>query len=112
MTTPLIVSRTSRSGSLINLVSADTVNGNSFPNDGATYLVLDNKQGLASVTVTIPVVGHADIDLPISNRQYTLNAGDVICAGPFDKYLYNDQDGNASFQASGPLIVAPLSILN
>ena len=112
MSTPLTLSRTSRSGSVINLTAADAVNGNAFANDGATYLVLDNKQGTAAVTVTIPVVGKADIDLVIADRQYTLNAGDVICAGPFDKTLYNAADGTTAFQVSGPLIVAALSILS
>jgi hypothetical protein len=112
-TTLLTLSKTSRAGSVTTtLVQADTVNGNSFVNDGATYLVLDNKAGTLPVTVTVAVVGKADIDLPISNRQYSLNAGDVVCAGPFDKPLYNAADETVSFQVTGALIVAALSILN
>jgi hypothetical protein len=111
--TLLTLSKTSRAGSVTTiLVQADTVNGNSFVNDGATYLVLDNKEGTQAVTVTVAVVGKADIDLEISNRQYSLNAGDVVCAGPFDKSLYNSDGDLVNFQVSGALVVAALSILN
>jgi hypothetical protein len=98
--TAILVTTVSRSGSPISFVPSDTVNGNSFTNDGHTWAILNNLQGTVPCTVTIKVPHVLDGDLPVASRVIDLAIGEVKVAGPFDQSIFNQTDGRVILETS------------
>jgi hypothetical protein len=99
-----------KSGTVLTFTDADTVNGNSFLNDGHTWLVLNNVTGMTAVTATIPVIAKCDDDLSVPPRTCSADAGVAVLLGPFAPNLYNDVNGNVTFTVSGAIPICLLSV--
>lgn len=99
-----------------NLVPSDTVNGNTFSNEGANYpswIVLSNlsaQPGSPDAVVTIKPGNKVDIDLTVSDRVFTIPAGQWIVAGPFDKAIFNQSDGTVQFTTSEVIAVSAVTL--
>jgi len=72
---------------LADTYASANVDGNSFANDGATFLHVKNGGG-SSITVTIDTPNTVD-DLAISNRTVTVANGSEKMIGPFPPGVYN-----------------------
>jgi hypothetical protein len=83
---------------LTHSLAAANVDGNSFANDGNTYLHVKNA-GVGSVTVTIQTPGTVD-DLTVSDRTVTVGAGAEKLIGPLAPGIYN-QSGEVYVDYSG-----------
>lgn len=106
------ISKTTRFSTPVNFLTfaqTDPVNGNSFANNGSTWLVLDNKTGLTQVTISVVPSGKVDNDLPVGNRVFVIPAGDVIAAGAFDPSVFNDTNGMVTFTSDGVIAVIALT---
>ena len=90
--TALTVAAASEDGAAVNMVGADTVNGNKFENNGKTKLDLWNNGATGSLTVTIETggtyKGHA-----VADKTITLTTGQRKRVGPFPPAVYNQQSG-------------------
>ena len=98
MATALTVQEIIRSGLTPSFASAGSA-GNTFPNDGHTFVEIKNTSGSASVaSVDIPgtVDGQAVTDLAVSVPATT---GDKMF-GPFPPNIYNQSDGTVSLTFS------------
>ena len=98
--TAILVTSIARSGSLISMSPSDLVNGNSFTNDGHTWIILNNQTGTTPCDVHITVPHTVDGDLPVAPRVISLAAGEVKVAGPFDPAVYNQPDGRVLLTTS------------
>lgn len=84
--TALTVQTITRSGTVVTLAAANA-GGNTFANDGNTYLHV--KNGSASpITVTIDFPGTVD-DLVVTDRAVTVTNATEKVIGPFPPGLYN-----------------------
>lgn len=82
----------------------DAVNGNSVPNDGHTWLVLDNADAAASHTLTVTLLGGRD-GQPVTPRTITIPAtttGQMYGPWPLDSYgsLLNIDADDAQLKAT------------
>lgn len=79
--------QTLRSGARYDnqFVAGDNTNGNSFPNDGSTVLLVTNTAG---GTVTIKSVSVADPLLTPPNLVVTLTANQAQVIGPFNPSVW------------------------
>lgn len=68
----------------------DTVNGNQFPNDGETELIVKNGSG-GSINVTVTGVSCSH-GRPLS-QVTAVAAGKQAAIGPFDKDQFNQTSG-------------------
>jgi hypothetical protein len=89
--TALAVQQVTRnSGSQLTEVAPDNVNGNVFPNDGNTELVVHNGSGGSiNVTVTGVACSHGR---PLS-LVTAVAAGKRAVIGPFDQDQFNQKSG-------------------
>ncbi len=92
--------------SVMTFIDADTVNGNSFSNDGKTWIAFRNAQ--ATMAATISVNATID-DIVVPARTESVNVGDVLIVGPFRPDVYNDSNGNVTFAVSGAVQVCLVS---
>lgn len=83
---------------LADTYAAANVDGNSFDNDGNTFLHVKNA-GVGSITVTIQTPGTVD-DLAVSDRTVTVANGAEKMIGPFPPGIYN-QSGEVYVDYSG-----------
>jgi len=90
---PLTVQNVVRSGLSHTTTAADTTDGNSFPNDGRTFIRVVNDTA-GAVVVTIQTPGEVD-GQAIGDRTVSLTAttGDKMI-GPFPPAYYNQSDGS------------------
>lgn len=79
--------------------------GDEFNNNGRTFLIVDNQDGVENLTVTI--VSQATIrGLSVQDPTLTLSASDSGIFGPFPSALFNDADGNVSITYSSASFAA------
>src|SRR6266851_5333935 len=81
-------------GQIVTFVTADTVNGNQFPNNGKTTLLVKTSTAPGGVTVTIPSKPCAHNR---SGDQVVVIASgvDFESIGPFvDSSIWGDANGN------------------
>lgn len=74
--------------------STGTGNGNSFANDGRTYVHVKNAAG-SPTTVTVVANGVKDRGVTIPNQTYTVNDGTEKVFGPIDPGFFNNTSGSA-----------------
>lgn len=110
METKLSITIYDKAGTELDFVDADVANGNSFLNDGHTWLVFSNASGSSTVNITVTVVAKVDDDITVPARQASVEAGKVLMLGPFRPELYNDPDGNVALTVSSAIQLCPMSI--
>lgn len=92
--------------------TSTSANGWFVPNDGATFLFLDNSASGVTTNFTVTVPQGADVNLTVGPRVYTILANKTGFTGFFPFKLYGSQilitaDNNTpgisaySFSASG-----------
>jgi hypothetical protein len=67
------------------------INGFVVPNDGATWLSLDNSTNASPCTVTVQVAQGFDVNLTVNPRTYTLSANTSGFTGLFPLKTYGAQ---------------------
>jgi hypothetical protein len=72
---------------LANALAAANVDGNSFANDGNTFLHVKNAGG-SPITVTIQTPGTVD-DLAVAERTVSVTNATEKMIGPFPPGIYN-----------------------
>jgi hypothetical protein len=99
----LVVNTIDRIGTiadLISLLSAAAGGGDVFPNDGQTFLVIDNGD-VAGKTVTIAFNTNINVDGQApSAKTITVAAGKIAIEGPWPSQWYNDVNGNVDLTYS------------
>lgn len=93
----LAVSNGSRAGVDLTGVAVAS-GGDSFPNTGHEYLVIDNGNA-AEVTVTLDIRASVD-GQAVPDRTVAVPTGKVYAIGPFPVALYNDNNGRANFSCA------------
>lgn len=68
--------------------AADTVNFNSFSNDGNTIVIATNSDGAVTRNVTVPVPGTVDGSQAVTSRAYAIPFGVAWIIGPFPTSIY------------------------
>ena len=89
---------------------AATGGGDAFPNDGKTFIYVNNASG-GDITVTI--VSQQTIDgLAVADKAVIVTASDARYIGPWPIPLYNDANGLVQLTYSGvtSLTVAALRL--
>ena len=79
----------SRDPALFSYQNVTIAGGFEFPNDGHTFLVVNNDAGDVIFTFTITKT----LDSQSATRAETITASKVMFLGPFPVELYNDSDG-------------------
>ena len=106
-TTPPLLSATG------GLTSADGTNGQYFPNNGTTILLVTTTAGDSAV---LTVVGQAASDFgPTFSRTYTFVAAKTYVIGPFSSRHFNDTNGNVQLTWTGTVTgtsVCPITVGN
>lgn len=82
------------------LVDADTVGGNSFLNDGSTYLYVENKHATSAATVDITAAGKFQGQTISNPAQVNIAALKWTVLGPFPRDIYNTPNGAQAGQVS------------
>lgn len=68
--------------------AADTVNFNSFSNDGSTIVIATNSDGAVTRNVTVPVPITTDGTQTTTSRAYAIPFGVAWILGPFPTAIY------------------------
>lgn len=96
--TSVSVQRSVKSGTLLTMSTGAYSLGNSFFNDGKTYLIVQKAATAATSTLTIAtggtVGGYAIDNQSVSLAQSTTNTLYVI--GPFSTDVFNDSSNNVT----------------
>lgn len=80
-------------GSATAATAVDNSNGNTFPNDGHTFLVVKNGSG-GSLTVTVTGATTADRSFGATlSKTYSVANGATWLIGPFAVGAFNQSDG-------------------
>ena len=79
----------SRDPPLFTYNNVTIAGGVKFPNDGHTFLVVNNDAGDVILTFTI----QKTLDSQSATRAETITASKVMFLGPWPVELYNDSDG-------------------
>ena len=79
----------SRTPALFSYQNVTIAGGFEFPNDGHTFLAVNNDAGDVVLTFTIVKT----LDSQSATRAETITASKVMFLGPFPVELYNDSDG-------------------
>lgn len=98
--TALTVVDVDDTGTAESFANADTSNGNSFANDGRTFLLLYNNGSTGSATVTIATAATVD-GFAVGDNAITLTTTQRKVAGPFEPSIYNDSSGNVNMTITG-----------
>ncbi len=67
--------------------AADTVNFNSFSNDGNTIVIATNSDGAVTRNVTVPIPGLVD-GKAVASQTYAIPFGVAWIIGPFPTNIY------------------------
>jgi hypothetical protein len=70
-----------------NGTAADTVNFNSFQNDGKTIVLAANTDGAVTRNVTVPIPGLVD-GKAVASQTYAIPFGVTWVIGPFPTSIY------------------------
>lgn len=89
--TPLTVTAVSKAGAAIATANSNTTDGNTFANDGRTFLYLSNP-GASTAVVTV-ATGASVGGFAVADQTITLLTTVEKIAGPFDPALFNDANG-------------------
>lgn len=106
MQTLLAVQKPGQVAANVNYQAADTVNGNTFPNNGNTLALIKNAGG-AAITATFSSV--PDPFNRTGDLLVNVPAGGEVVVGPFPGPLFNQQSGanvgnvNCSFSAAATI---------
>lgn len=72
-------------------VAADSTNGNSFANDGGTWLWINGGTAGGTLTLTIPVgADSAAFGQGTTTKVYTIGANGIYALGPFPTAVYGN----------------------
>ena len=83
-----------------SLLVAAAGGGDAFPNDGATFLVVQNNDA-SSKTVTVAFLSTVTVDGQVPpNKQFTVSAGKTLIVGPWPQNFYSDTNGNVDLTYS------------
>lgn len=83
-------------GLVPSFAAPDGDNGNSFPNDGATYIEVIKASG-SDVTITIAsTVEDAPAGTEAADLDITVSAGTTRKIGPFSQKGFNDSQGRVT----------------
>lgn len=88
--TAITVQEISRTGVTEALVAANAAGGNSFPNDGRTYLSVVTTGTTSNVTVSVPITVDSQVVTP---RVVACTGTARYKIGPFPPNTYNQADG-------------------
>jgi len=94
----LTVQEISRAG-VSGALTAAAGGGDSFPNDGRTYLDVNNGSG-GAITVTAAVQQTVD-GKAVTGNAVSVGAGARTKIGPFPPGIYNDANGRVQLTYSG-----------
>jgi len=94
----LTVQQISRAG-LTRSLTAAAGGGDTFANDGRTFLEVANRSG-GSITVTIVTTANVDGNA-VADTSVAVGAGVTMLIGPFPPATYNDANGIVSLTYSG-----------
>jgi len=89
-----------RTGAQIALQAVTTVGGFQFPNDGRTFLVVNNDAGALVLNFTIVTTVDSEA---VSTKDVTVTASEEWVIGPFPVAWYNDSSGNVVTAVSADL---------
>lgn len=106
----LTVTQITRSGVLESLTAASST-GDSFPNDGNTFLVVKNG-GASAITVTIATPAKV-WGIDIAELSISVGAGATMFIGPFPEPVFNDANGrvNVSYSAVTSVSVGAFALI-
>lgn len=94
----LTVVTLTRAGVLTSGGAAASAGGDTFPNDGNTFITVVNGGGSAC-TVTLPITQLVDGQTPTAKTVVVAN-GTTVQIGPFPQAIYNDATGSVALSYS------------